>query len=206
MPSILLLAFALLTGAGLMIFTGSPEDSAEDASAERLPEVDPALYAAADWPAHNENLYAKNLQGQRLPVALGKETWLTEKRPLEGRVVVLDFWATWCGPCIAAKPKLAQMQERHKDTLVVLGVSGQNEDVDTVRSYLADKKDLTVAYIHDEQQRVFKPFESRGIPLVVLMSTDGVIRWIGNPHAKAFDEAVEQVLRVDPLIAARTRD
>ena len=203
MPSTLLLAIALLAGSGLMVLTGSPEGKATEKAAETLPEVDPSLYATADWPEHNGNLYAKDLQGQKLPVALGKETWLTQRKPLEGRVLVLDFWATWCGPCIAATPRLEELQKAHKDTLAVVGVSGQGEDADTVRSFLAEKDGHALSYVHDDEQRVFKPFNSRGIPLVVVVSTDGVVRWMGNPHQKDFKEAVERTLRVDPMILAR---
>jgi len=167
------------------------------------PSVDPAAYASADWPAHNtgDSLYAKDFQGKSLPVALGKETWLSEQVKTEGKVLVLDFWATWCPPCVAASPILDKMQKDHKDDLAILAIGGQREDEDTVRSYMQEHK---VAYSHlfDEDQSVFAPFESEGIPLVVVISTDGVVRWIGNPHDKNFKKAVAQTLKVDPLVNA----
>jgi thiol-disulfide isomerase/thioredoxin len=166
------------------------------------PGVDPALYAAAEWPAHNTDLYAEDFQGKNLPAPLGAETWLTAKQDLAGKVVLLDFWATWCGPCVAATPKLAELQKAHPDSLAVVGVSGQGEDAETIRSYLAEHKP-SFAYIHDDAQTVFKPFKSRGIPLVVVVSTDGVVRWIGNPFEPDFKPAVEQIVKADPLVKAR---
>ena len=80
-------SIALLAG-GLM--SAEPQESAPAVS---VPQIDPGLYKTAAWPAHNTDLYAKNLQGQKLPVALGQETWLTEKQDLTGKVLVLDFWA-----------------------------------------------------------------------------------------------------------------
>lgn len=59
-------------------------------------------------------------------------------------------------------------------------------------------------YLHDAEQRVYKPFESRGIPLVVVLSTDGVIRWMGNPHHKDFNAIVGQVVAADPMIKAKS--
>ncbi len=190
----------------------APEEGAKDAAdcsteveAADAPAVtiDPALYAAAAWPAHNtgETLYAKDLQGQKLPVALGKEIWLSEKVKTEGKVLVLEFWATWCPPCIAASPKLDKLQKDHPENLAVLAIGGQREDIDTVRSYMEEHK---VAYSHlfDEDQSVFKPFASKGIPLAVVISTDGVIRWIGNPNSDEFSKAVAQTLKVDPLLNA----
>lgn len=181
-------------------------DEAPDgkAPADAPAKVDPALYAAAEWPAHNTDLYAEDLQGEKLAAPLGKEIWLTPKQDLAGKVVLMDFWATWCGPCIAATPKLAELQKAHPDTLAVVGVSGQGEDIETIRSYLAEKKPAFV-YVHDDEQTVFKPFKSRGIPLVVLVSTDGVVRWIGNPFEPDFKAAVEQTIKVDPVANARVK-
>lgn len=169
-----------------------------------LPKVDSALYTQAKWPEHNsgQGLYANDFQGQKLPAPLGKETWLSEKTTLEGKVLVLDFWATWCGPCRAAAPKLEALQDANKDELVVVAIAGQSEDEQTVRSYLK-KHEESVVNLFDADQTVFKKFESKGIPLVVVISTDGVIRWIGNPHDKHFKPAVEQVLREDPMLKAR---
>lgn len=169
-----------------------------------LPKVDSALYGNAAWPAHNkgEGLYAKDLQGQALPVALGNETWISEKTNLAGKVVVLDFWATWCPPCRAATPILEKMQKDNKENLAVVAIGGQSEDEKTVRDYLADH-DETITNLFDAKQSVFRKFESQGIPLVVVMSTDGIIRWIGNPHDKQFKSIVKQVISVDPLINAK---
>jgi thiol-disulfide isomerase/thioredoxin len=170
-----------------------------------LPKVDSALYGNAQWPAHNkgESLYAKDFQGQALPVALGTETWITEKTNLEGKVLILDFWATWCPPCRSATPILDGMQKENKENLAVLAIGGQSEDEKTVREYLSDHKE-TIHNLFDSKQSVFRQFESEGIPLVVVMSTDGIIRWIGNPHDKNFKGAVEQVISVDPLIQAKS--
>lgn len=164
-------------------------------------EVDPTAYATANWPSHNKDLYANDFQGKKLAVPLGGETWLTEETDLNGRVLVLDFWATWCGPCIAAGPKLEKAKKDAKGAVEIVAISGQGETADTIRSYLGQHEPKWT-YLHDDAQRAFKPFESRGIPLVVVLSTDGVVRWMGNPHAKAFAKAVDQVVKNDPLIQA----
>ena len=166
--------------------------------------IEAAAYAAADWPTHNtgDSLYAKNFQGKPLPVALGTETWISKKVDTAGKVVVLDFWATWCPPCRAAMPILDQLQKDNHENLAVLAIGGQREDEDTVRSFVKEHKE-SISNLFDADQSVYSKFESKGIPLVVVMSTDGVIRWIGNPHDENFKKAVSQVISVDPMIAAK---
>lgn len=156
-------------------------------------------YNTAAWPSHNTDLYAKDFQGESLPVALGSETWLTKPVSTEGKVVVLDFWATWCPPCRAASPILDKLQKENPESLAVLAISGQREEQSKVESYVKEHK---VAYSHlfDAEQSVYEPFESKGIPLVVVMSTDGTIRWIGNPHEEDFIPAVNATLAADPLL------
>jgi thiol-disulfide isomerase/thioredoxin len=175
-----------------------------EASAEKMPMIDSALYGNAAWPAHNkgESLYAKDLQGQTLQVSLGKETWISEKASTQGKVVVLDFWATWCPPCRSAMPILDKMQKADPENLAVIAIGGQSEDEETVRSYLEEHEE-SIHNLFDENQAVFKQFESQGIPLVVVMSTDGVVRWIGNPHDENFQAAVAQTIEVDPMIKAK---
>ncbi len=174
-------------------------------SSAKLPEVDSALYGNAAWPAHNkgESLYAKDFQGKTLNVTLGKETWISEETQLEGKVVILDFWATWCPPCRSAMPILDQMQKDNAEDLAVVAIGGQSEDESTVREYISSHKE-SISNLFDANQAVFKQFESKGIPLVVVMSTDGVVRWIGNPHDENFKPAVAQVLEVDPMINAKS--
>lgn len=201
----------ILASAGLGLGFAGPEKCPLCAEKEQVaagamaptPTIDPAEYAKADWPKHNsgDSLYAKDFQGQKLPVALGKETWLSEKVKTEGKVLVLDFWATWCPPCRAASPILDKMQKDHKDDLAVLAIGGQREDEDTVRSYMKEHE-VSYSHLFDADQGVFTPFESEGIPLVVVISTDGVVRWIGNPHDKNFKKAVAQTLKVDPMVNA----
>ncbi|MBL4591720.1 MAG: TlpA family protein disulfide reductase [Phycisphaerales bacterium] len=178
--------------------TGHDDHAMTSASMETT--VDPAEYAAAAWPTYNKGkaLYAKDLQGQKLVVALGNETWLTEKIDTKGKVLVLDFWATWCPPCRSALPKLDKMQKANKDTLAILAIGGQRESESTVRSFV-EEHEYAISDLFDAGQSVYAPFESEAIPLVVVISTDGVIRWIGNPHQPEFAKAVKQTIKVDPM-------
>jgi thiol-disulfide isomerase/thioredoxin len=176
---------------------GSGPSAKPDADEKRRPAT-PADYAAASWPAFNTgSLNATDVQGKALPAPLGGETWLTPQQNLAGKVIVLDFWATWCGPCHAIVPTLEQIQTANPDKLAILGVSGQGDDLSKVRSFLSNKQTV-YGHLFDQNQRVYRALQVRAIPHVVVLSTDGVVRWQGNPHEPSFRAAVDQILRADP--------
>ncbi|MFG0298428.1 MAG: thioredoxin-like domain-containing protein [Phycisphaerales bacterium JB047] len=182
------------------------EVAAEDkapAAAPDLPTVTSADYEAADWPEHNtRKLSAKDMQGKPLPVALGNEEWLSEKKPTEGKVLVLDFWATWCGPCRAASPKLEEIQREYEGKVEVLAIGGSSDDEGAHKKYvIANKK--AYSNLYDKRDHINNALQVRGIPHTVVMSSDGVIRWQGNPLNRDFKKIVEQVINADPLASAQ---
>jgi thiol-disulfide isomerase/thioredoxin len=151
----------ILASAGLTLAMAGPDDAPCPlcTGKDKTPAIEAKAYESANWPSHNpeRNLYSDNFQGKAMPLALGKEVVLSEGMTLEdtkGKVMIVDFWATWCGPCIAAVPKLADLQEKHEDDLIVVGVSGLSEDQNTVESFLAEKKEpFLQLYAGDEGLR-----------------------------------------------------
>jgi thiol-disulfide isomerase/thioredoxin len=59
---------------------------------------------------------------------------------LRGKVVIVNFWATWCGPCRAEIPDLIALQAKYKDTLQVIGISEDEAPADVVKRFAADQK------------------------------------------------------------------
>ena len=165
-------------------------------------EIPSAAYANANWPDHNRNkLGALDMQGKPLPVALGNEEWLTEKKSIEGKVIVLDFWATWCGPCRAASPKLEEIQREMEGKVEVLAIGGASDDEANHRKYvIANKK--AYSNLYDKKDTINNALQVRGIPHTVILSTDGVIRWQGNPLNRDFKKILEQVVNADPMFNA----
>ena len=161
-----------------------------------------SAYAAAKWPTKNTGrISAKDMQGKPLPGGgLGQEKYLTAKPDREGKVTVIDFWATWCGPCVAAMPELDKLQKEHKDDVVVLGLSSEAES--KVSTFLKSKKHEYSQAI-DLNGRLNNAMGVQGIPHVVVLSSDGVIRWQGHPMDPGFKGSIKTLLEVDPGVKAR---
>ena len=172
---------------------------AVEPEAPKARRIVPAKYTKADWPSMNSGkLSAKDFQGKQLPVALGNEKWITEERDLTGKVVVLDFWATWCGPCRKASPTLNKLQIKHKGKLEVLAIGGSNDDESKQRKYVLQHKNA-YSNLYDKKDSINNAMAVRGIPHTVIMSTDGVIRWQGNPLNSNFTKILEQIIAADPM-------
>ena len=135
--------------------------------------------------------------------ALDIEHWVSDrngemphvKNFEEGKVYIVEFWATWCGPCIMSMPHLAETQAKYAEEGVQL-ISVSDEDLETVEKFLQrkvrGKKDktygeLTSAYCltTDPDESVSKDYMraagQNGIPTAFIVGKSGLIEWIGHP-------------------------
>jgi thiol-disulfide isomerase/thioredoxin len=107
-------------------------------------------------------------------------------KDLRGKVVLLDFWARWCGPCMAKMPKLKQTYARlHDGGLEIIGVNHDN-DVETARRVIAEQK-LPWANViapTDESQRSlwYSASGTQSLPRLLLIDREGVLRAEVSPH------------------------
>jgi thiol-disulfide isomerase/thioredoxin len=92
---------------------------------------------------------------------------------LRGQVVVLDFWATWCGPCEIAHPLLLALHARHPD-VAIIGISDEDEQV--IRDHGASPYPL----VRDADATVARDYIVSGIPHVVLIDRAGIVRFVGG--------------------------
>ncbi len=150
------------------------------------------LLAAASILAADKQLWAKSLLHQKAP-DLVVEKWLTKEPDRAGKFVLVDFWATWCGPCRKAIPDLNAFHKKFGDKLVVIGLSDEPEA--KVKGFTNPKIEYFSAI--DTSARMKKQVEVKGIPHALLIDPKGIVRWEGFPLLNGHElteKVVEDVL------------
>jgi thiol-disulfide isomerase/thioredoxin len=165
----------------------------QPASAAKSKSGDIAVLAPAAFQPKSINLY-------REPVAIPAFSITTldgrqlSSADLKGKVVLVNFWATWCPPCRAEIPDLMELQAHYGDKLVVLGISEDDPPIDTVKKFVADQKmTYPVAMSTPELRKIFKGVVA--LPTTFVIDPDGRVeqKHVGQLNA-ANTEAETRVL------------
>ena len=137
-----------------------------------------------------------------------------------GKVFVVEFWATWCGPCIAGMPHLSEVQKRFKDKgVTVIGVNVW-DDPANVAPFLADQggdekmqytvaieKKIAGAEVESGEMtaRWMDPAGQSGIPCAFIIDKQGRVAWIGHPAMDEFEATIDAIVRDEFDIEAAGR-
>lgn len=123
-----------------------------------------------------------------LPTIDGTDIKLSD---LRGKMVVLDFWATWCRPCVAAAPALVKAAKAHPEVRIV-GISA--DDVEDIKAF-AKAHSINYTLARDEEQDLWKSYFVQGLPTTIVIDAEGVVRSVeyGFGGARNLESAIRAV-------------
>jgi tetratricopeptide (TPR) repeat protein len=167
------------------------------AALTRYLEVDPNSSSAAEVRSIIANPKLANERfapGFKVKSTTGEQLSLEK---LRGKVVMLDFWATWCRPCWVEMPEVKGIWKKYGgDRFVIIGVS-LDYDLETLEHYVK-KEEITWPQYFDEDGKLTRLYNVRGIPHTVLIDHNGMIRAVGyraSALGMKIDELVKKTLK-----------
>lgn len=155
---------------------------------------------AVQFPSFTEPVaYCTDLRGQKSP-DLAVERWITKQPNMLGKVVILDFFATWCAPCMAARPHMNEIARAYPKDVVIVGLSTEtnNKFTDGLKKLKLKENDFAYSVALDPAGRTQKGFGVSGIPSIAIVSSDQIVRWQGSPQGLT-------PTVIDSIIAANTK-
>jgi thiol-disulfide isomerase/thioredoxin len=186
--------------AKLPLLLAEPDDGGIDGP-ERpkepgAPAQEPAKEAEQPkWPAPAGDIGdAQDRRGQALP-EFTVAKWISPRPDPGTRLIAIDFWATWCVPCVQSIPKLEALAAKHPDDIMVVGVSSEAEKAfyAGLKKLKKRPEDFRYALGIDPGRKVSGFFASKSIPYMAILSPDLVVRWQGHP-AGLDDATVAQLV------------
>jgi thiol-disulfide isomerase/thioredoxin len=198
--------------------TPLPEEAALADGAEPTllpsPAVRPAEHETTDWKEiprfaanspfdadyqapvvqEGKRLWARSFRWERAP-ELVVEKWLGEQPRIEGKYVLIEFWATWCGPCRRSIPLLNGFHQKYGDELTVIGISDETEE----QVLAMEQPKIEFYRAIDTQARMKDALGVFGIPHAILLEPEGYVIWEGFPLLEGHrltDEVIEKILEV----------
>lgn len=116
-------------------------------------------------------------------------------RDFRGQVVLLDFWATWCGPCRRTMPRIQKWHEQYQNQgLKVIGVNIEGPLPRTFNFLKTGKYSFLVLFDQGNwRSQIIRLYGVRGIPQTLLIDRNGTVRYRGHPLALS-EELIQQVL------------
>jgi len=170
---------------------------------EHDPNAKPRVREAAaeptevTWPTFTTPLgRVRDLRGQESP-PFHVGDWIKDEDSPRGRLTIIDFWATWCRPCIAAIPHMNQIAQHYGDRVFIVGISDESRGA--FNRGMAERNLRTSGFEYslalDTERRMANAFGVQSIPNIAVISGDGIVRWQGHPNALTRDV-------MDQLVAA----
>jgi tetratricopeptide (TPR) repeat protein len=114
---------------------------------------------------------------------------------LRGKVVLLDFWATWCAPCVASVPAFRTLYKKYErePSFVMIAISSDRE-VGAWRAFIA-KNQMVWPQYRDRDSKVQRAFDVHAYPTYIVIDHEGITRFRGSGFGSAGTAAIEEAIR-----------
>jgi len=132
-------------------------------------------------------------------VGLDGQAW--DLARLRGQVVVVNFWASWCGPCVAELPVLGGLARREawRGKVAVVGVN-YKESLDAIQAFISSHP-IPYPVLRDRSGAAFKAWTAGVMPTTVIVDRQGRARWRSVGEVNAADTRLQDT--IDALLAER---
>ena len=147
--------------------------------------------ASGSIPLQTHSAKQDPLIGKPAP-AIKADEWLPGQPASKGKVVMIDFWATWCGPCIAQFPTMKEWKKRFGDELVIIGMTSlEAQTAEDVKGFLAKNK-LPWPVAIEKDPVTHKAFGVEPLPHTVLIDRKGIVRTV-HVGTKGFADLLPEI-------------
>jgi cytochrome c biogenesis protein CcmG, thiol:disulfide interchange protein DsbE len=135
-----------------------------------------------------KQIWAESFLNKKAPELYVQE-WLSKEPEIKGKFVLIDFWATWCGPCRKAIPELNGFAKQFSKDLVVIGISNETKEV------IQKMESPVIEYYsgRDASKTMSGLLKIKGIPHVILVDPKGIVRWEGFPLLEGHELTAEKL-------------
>jgi peroxiredoxin len=110
-----------------------------------------------------------------------------------GKIIVLDFWATWCPPCKKSLPKLALIAKTYSEDVQILAISIDDSEDNAYRFIVDNKIDMLTLY--DDEKEVVGSYDIPAMPTLFIIDRDGVIRSLFEGYTEDSLEEIEEKIK-----------
>ncbi len=177
---------ALVCVSAFLMLTGCNSGGADEATQAAAGDSKPAVVVGAKSGNMAPNFQLEKIAGGTLDLY-----------SLRGKVVIVDFWDTWCPPCKKALPHLQALSEEYKDEVVVVGVAFGRFGIEAVRDFIKQGGLTFEIVMSDPQYAVARDFGGvQSIPTTFLIDAEGkiVTQWTGYHEKAVYEAGIKQAL------------